>query len=225
MADRIDLVIFDCDGVLVDSEPIALDLLRRTLRDDGLDLPTGAVRDAFQGRSLASVPVIADERFGHRVDAARLERMQDVLLTRFTAELRPVAGMGDVVDTLTVPVCVASSSSTRRLAHSLDVTGFASQFGDAVFSADLVARGKPAPDLFLHAARVMGVSPKRCIVIEDSTAGIEAAVAAGMTAIGFAGGGHATREGYGHGLTLAGADTVAADAQALAGVLRTVLRE
>ena len=219
----VDLVIFDCDGVLVDSEPIALALLRDTLADEGLDLPLDVVGEAFQGRSLAAIAPIASKRFGHEVDVGALRRMQTALLAEFTLRLRPIEGVPALIDALPVRCCVASSSNAERLAHSLHATGLAPRFRDAVFSADGVAHGKPAPDLFLHAAERMGVRPERCLVVEDSAVGITAALAAGMVPIGFTGGGHAEGEGYARSLAAAGAERVVADAASLAAALHEAM--
>ena len=211
----IDLVILDCDGVLVDSEPIALDLLRRTLAANGYDLSLGEVQRRFQGRALAAIPGILREE-GQALPDGALARMEDELLREFTARLRPVAGMEALLDRLRAPSCVASSSSQRRLAHSLAVTGLELRFAARAFSAEEVRRGKPAPDLFLHAAARLGAGPVRCLVIEDSPAGIEAARAAGMRSLGFTGGTHANGAAYRARLESAGADAIASDVAALA---------
>ena len=212
-------IIFDCDGVLIDSESIALALLRDTLADTGLDLPLAEVQGRFQGRSLATVVADLREHWGHAMPSAAIARMGEALLQRFTASLLPVPGMIGLVDALERPVCVASSSHTVRLRHSLTVTDFARRFEPHVFSADAVGRGKPAPDLFLHAAARMGVEPARCLVIEDSVAGIEAARAAGMDAIGFTGGSHARGKDYAARLLAAGASRIATGADDLKAVL------
>ena len=223
LADRIDCVIFDCDGVLVDSEPIALALLRDTIAGLGLDLTLETVQREFQGRSLPSVVARLSERHGIRVPHEALEAMSEALLARFSAELRPIEGMPALLDRLARPFCVASSSHVRRLAHALAVTGLAPRFGPRVFSADAVARGKPAPDLLLHAAQGCRVAPERCLVVEDSVAGVEAAVAAGMPVLGFTAGGHAGAPGYGDALRAAGARDVARDAGELARLMGPLL--
>jgi HAD superfamily hydrolase (TIGR01509 family) len=141
------------------------------------------------------------------------------LMRRFEAELRAIAGIEAVIDALAVPCCVASSSSPERLAHSLTLTGLHGRFAPCIYSAAQVARGKPAPDLFLFAARAQGVAAQCCLVIEDSIAGVQAGVAAGMTTIGFCGGGHCDA-GHAARLRQAGAHEVCADAGELAVVLR-----
>ena len=187
------LVIFDCDGVLVDSEAIAIEVMRTALARLGLPLDAAAVHRRFLGRSLAST--VADLAAGGIVFDERAQReMARELRVRFDAELAPVPGIAGVIDRLAVPCCVASSSDMGRLRRSLRTAGLLERFGEAVFSADEVARGKPAPDLFLHAAARMGVAPADCVVIEDSVPGLLAAAAAGMGAVAFAGGSHLADE-------------------------------
>ena len=187
------LVIFDCDGVLVDSEPIALAVLREAIAEKGLDLDHATVQRRFQGRTLDAV-VAALALDGVDFDGAAQDAMNARLYARFSEELRPLAGISVLINRLSVPFCVASSSRTERLRHALATTGLAARFEGRVFSADAVARGKPHPDLFLLAAREMGMSPDVCLVIEDSVAGLQAARAAGMAAIGLAAGGHLAGE-------------------------------
>ena len=186
---RCELVIFDCDGVLVDSEAIALDVLREALAEIGAPLTIAQIQRRFLGRSL---PAVADDlaREGIAFDATRQRAMKARLRARFEAELRPMPGMAALVDRLAVPCCVASSSATDRLRHSLATAGLLPRFEGRAFSADEVARGKPHPDLFLHAARRMGVEPAACLVVEDSRPGLAAARAAGMRAVAFLGGAH-----------------------------------
>ena len=214
-----DLVIFDCDGVLVDSEGIAQDLLRRTLLEQGLELSADTVREQFQGRSLSAVQATLRALHGVTLPAQAVDEMGRRLLARFSAGLRPVDGMAALVDGLTARACVASSSSRERLHHALAVTGLADRFAGAIFSADDVRRGKPAPDLFLHAARMCGTQPIACVVVEDSPAGLEGARRAGMAAIGFTGGSHAGGADYADTLVRAGAHAVAANAHELAALL------
>ena len=215
-------MIFDCDGVVADSEVIALDLLRQTIERAGLALSLDAVGAAFQGRSLSGVRAVLHERFGFELAPERFERMHTELRTAFLQRLRPVAGMAAVVSAVACARCIASSSGTERLANTLALTRMASLFGAAVFSADAVAKGKPAPDLFLHAANMMGHATERSVVIEDSPAGIEAARAAGMRAIGFMGGAHAMGSRYRDSLRDVGAEVVAPDAPALRHALQAI---
>ena len=189
----VELVIFDCDGVLVDSEAIALEVMRAALVELGLTLDLAAVRRRCLGRSLATVVAELREE-GYDFDAARREAMGEALRARFRSELVAMPGMAALIDRLAVPACVASSSHTARLHGSLRIAGLWERFERRIFSADEVARGKPAPDLFLHAARAMNASPAACLVVEDSQPGLEAARAAGMRAVAFMGGSHLDAE-------------------------------
>ena len=135
------------------------------------------------------------------------EHFGQLLLERFRHELKPMPGVRDAILALPYRRCVASSSTPERLRLSLEVTGLAPLFGEHVFSAVQVARGKPAPDLYLLAASTLGEPPERCIVIEDTTRGVAAGRAAGARVIGFAGGGHAT-PALADDLRLAGAEVV-----------------
>ncbi|MBC7311130.1 MAG: HAD family hydrolase [Rhizobium sp.] len=187
------LVIFDCDGVLVDSEPIALAVLADFLGQAGVAIDEEGVARRFLGRSLASVRETVRDEFGLEIDEAFLSRMRDVLYARFRAELRPIDGIPAVIAGFAaagIDWCVASSSQKERVELCLRATGLIDHFAPHIFSATMVARGKPAPDLFLHAAQAMGYSPEQCLVIEDSPSGIEAARAAGMRVIAFTGGSH-----------------------------------
>lgn len=186
MPSSYDLVIFDNDGVLVDSEPIAADVLARLLSEHGYPTaPEEAMRD-FIGASMKRVRRVSEERLGARLPDDFERRYYDSLFARYPAELRAVEGAAVAVGRIDLPKCVASSGSPERIRRSLRLVGLWGYFQDRTFSADEVERGKPAPDLFLRAAEVMGADPGRCAVIEDSPLGIEAANAAGMTSFGFA---------------------------------------
>ncbi|MET3614295.1 HAD superfamily hydrolase (TIGR01509 family) [Rhizobium aquaticum] len=188
------LVIFDCDGVLVDSEPIALSVLGEMLKDQQVTLTDEEIADRFLGRSLGAVAKIVEHEFAHRLPEDFPAMIRRRLFARYETELLPMPGIHTALQGLAergVATCVASSSLPERIEKSLAVTGLTQAFGSKVFSASMVKAGKPAPDLFLHAARQCGFSPANCIVIEDSPAGIEAARAAGMRVLAFGGGGHA----------------------------------
>jgi HAD superfamily hydrolase (TIGR01509 family) len=191
----IGLVIFDCDGVLVDSEPLAMRVLLAGLAELGYAIDEASAYERFLGRSLASMQAVL-RKDGVELSQERLEAMRLRLFDVYRTELFPIPGIVATLDRLTIPRCVASSSQPERLRFSLEVTGLLSRFVPHLFSAAAVARGKPAPDLFLHAAERMGVAPAACLVIEDSAAGIEAAQRAGMRVFGFAGGGHARSVAY-----------------------------
>lgn len=184
-----DLIIFDCDGVLVDSEPLANAVLGRHLSELGLNLTLDEIMDQFVGLSMKTVVEKIEAIRGRPVPPDWLDLVQRDTFAAFRAELKPVAGIVHVLDALQrqgIKFCVASSGSPEKINLSLNLTGLASYFADRIFSVSQVARGKPAPDLFLLAAQSMGAHPSRCLVIEDSAPGVEAAVAARMTAFGFA---------------------------------------
>jgi HAD superfamily hydrolase (TIGR01509 family) len=185
------LIIFDCDGVLVDSEPLALRVLLEGIAERGIAIEEGLAYERFLGRSLASVIETVQRDFGLALEVDALDRMRDRLYALFRDELRAIDGVAEAIGGLDIPVCVASSSQMERIRLSLEITGLTACFADHIFSATMVANGKPAPDLFLLAASRMRVDPSRCIVIEDSPAGIEAAKCAGMRVFAFTGGSHA----------------------------------
>ncbi len=187
---RPELLIFDCDGVLVDSEPIANRILVTALAEAGLELSLEDVMARYVGRSMASVVALAEAELGRPLPDEFLDRVQALTFAAFRRDLQPVAGVAEALEAVTVLVCVASSGAPEKIALSLSLTGLDRYFAGNTFSASEVARGKPHPDLFLHAARRMAARPESCIVIEDSLPGIEAAQAAGMRVIGFSGGSH-----------------------------------
>ncbi|MEU1186622.1 HAD family hydrolase [Streptomyces sp. NPDC005859] len=186
---RYDLVIFDNDGVLVDSEPISNRLLAAYLTEIGH--PTSyedSIRD-YMGSAMHRIHDLVQERTGQRLPAEFDDTFHRRVFAAFEQELEPVAGAVDVLAKLAadgVPYCVASSGSHERIRVGHRKTGLDRWFEEArIFSSQDVGKGKPAPDLFLHAARRMGVAPERCVVVEDSPLGVRAAVAAGMDVYGF----------------------------------------
>jgi len=213
------LVIFDCDGVLVDSETIACRIETGLLKEIGHPIGYDEFCRRAVGRSRKDTNAMLEEFWGCELPADWAERVRAVTLDAFAVELKPVPGIVSLLDRLgTRPRCVASSSHPSRIARSLELTGLARYFGAHLFSASEVRHGKPAPDLFLYAAARMGAEPVGCTVIEDSVPGVEAAVAAGMRAVGFTAGNHCL-PGHEAVLKAAGADAVATDATALAGLL------
>ena len=194
------LVIFDCDGVLVDSETLSGEILIEALAEIGAVVDLAHVRRHFIGRSFPAVA--ASLRAGGRaVPEGFEETYRDRVLAAFETRLRPTPGIEDLLARLAVPACVATSSSPVRLARTLALSGLAAAFGARAFTASEVSRGKPAPDLFLHAARRMRAAPADCLVIEDSAPGLEAAAAAGMRSVHYAGGSH-----HGSGSDLVGSE-------------------
>ena len=201
------LLIFDCDGVLVDSERLACGALAELITKIGHPMTTQEAMLIFAGCSQNDVLARAEVILRRPIPRRLGQQAARELMGRFRRELKPVAGVKEAIAALPYRRCVASSSPPDRLMLSLEVTGLLPLFGNDVFSAVHVASGKPAPDLFLAAARSLGQDPSSSIVIEDSTPGIEAARAAGMTAIGFADASHPTAD-WGRRLAAAGADTV-----------------
>lgn len=186
---KIDLIIFDCDGVLVDSEVLSCRCLSEVLAGYGIDLGVEQALDLFLGRSLTAVfahyeasGCVLPEQFSIELGAKVREA--------FLSALRPIEGAGSMLKDLQVPHCVASSSGLDRVSFSLALTGLAPAFDRQLFTSQMVQRGKPAPDLFLYAAERMRADPRRTLVIEDSVSGVSAGKAAGMTVWGFIGGSH-----------------------------------
>lgn len=213
------LVIFDCDGVLVDSEPIAIRLLAETLAEAGLAVGPGEIEARFLGRSLASVRTALAEEDGFELTDAALAGMRRRLHDAFRAELRPIPHVAETLGRLPCAFCVASSSQPERIELSLTVAGLWPRFAGRAFSASMVAQGKPAPDLFLHAAAMLGYAPRACLVVEDSPAGVMAAQAAGMRVVAFAGGGHAATEEHRARLASLRPEALIADMRDLPGLL------
>ena len=206
--DGFELVIFDCDGVLVDSETTACQALADVLGAHGLPIRLEDVFRLFLGRSFQAVEAFYRERVGTALPPSFRPELRRRLEERYRDALVPIPGVADVLATLDRPYCVASSSDPGRITLTLGLTGLASHFGTRVFSATQVERGKPAPDLFLFAARAMDARPTRCLVVEDTVAGVEAGKAAGMTVWGFTGGSHCNGRDVGQKLSAAGADRV-----------------
>ena len=186
------LVIFDCDGVLIDSEPIANRVLSAELSRIGLRLHPDEVMRRFVGRTRAGCLELAAALLGRELPAGFAKAWDQALFAAFAEELRPIEGVREAIAAIGGRTCVASNSSRERMRVSLQAAGLAPLFGDRVFSAEVVARPKPAPDLFLHAAASMGAAPGDCAVVEDTPTGVEAAVAAGMAVFGYAGGAHSS---------------------------------
>jgi HAD superfamily hydrolase (TIGR01509 family) len=211
-----DLVIFDLDGVLVDSEPISCRITAAALHDLGIWLSPSEVCDRFLGLgTVAMLEEIAAEHRRCRLPEGFAEVLRARILQAFEHALAPVAGVPAVLDALPLARCVASSSHPERIRRSLELAGLLDRLAPHLFSASMVSEGKPAPDLFLLAARRMAAEPARCVVIEDSPAGIRAAKAAGMTAFGFTGGSHMRPEVHTPRLLAAGADAAFAEMAAL----------
>ncbi|MDO3436631.1 HAD-IA family hydrolase [Rhizobium sp. CBN3] len=219
--DSIDLVIFDCDGVLIDSEPIASRTLAETLQGAGIAITAAEAHVKFTGNSESIIAEMCRREYGIIDVAALFEKWHLHLFEEFARSLTPIAGIAEVVNSLDRPKCVASNSTMRRLRNSLGKLDLWSAFGEGVFSAEFVSLPKPAPDLLLHCAERFRARPARCIMIDDSVHGVAAAIAAGMTAIGFVDPAD-PRPGRRAVLDAAGAAAVATGAGELTAILENV---
>ncbi len=182
------LVIFDCDGVLVDSEGIATRVLVEEASALGLVLSVPEASERFRGEKMARCVAIIEARLGKSVPEGFVPRVRERIGQAFTTELRPIDGVRDVLASLSIARCVASSGPPEKIRLALGVSGLREYFDDHLFSSYEIGSWKPEPDLFLHAARVMGATPDACVVVEDSLPGVRAGVAAGMRVLAFADG-------------------------------------
>jgi HAD superfamily hydrolase (TIGR01509 family) len=183
-------VIFDCDGVLIDSEVISARIMIEELARENVEIDFAYFQQNFLGRGFAKVSADIRANSGQTISDDFESRYRSKLLNTFEKQLRQMPGIMSVLDTLSLPYCVATSSSQTRVHNSLRITDLARYFGENVFTASQVEHGKPAPDLFLLAAAEMRVDPINCLVIEDSQTGIEAALRAHMPVWRFTGGSH-----------------------------------
>jgi HAD superfamily hydrolase (TIGR01509 family) len=188
MENPVDLVIFDCDGTLVDSEVLSIKVDQRVLADHGWTLSQEEIVRRFMGRTSAHFTRELESFLGHPLPEDWELKYQPWYADAFEQELTPVAGVLSALSRILLPTCVASNSRHARLEKTLGLTGLLPRFSGRIFSAEDVREGKPAPDLFLHVAQKMGVPPERCLVVEDSRFGVQAARAARMRVLGYAGG-------------------------------------
>ena len=182
-----DLVIFDCDGVLVDSEPLSNRILAERLTAIGLPTTTEQSIQDYMGRSWTTDQEIIEGRLGRPLPDGWVDEYHAEVIAAFETELEPVAGIAEALDAIDLPWCVASSSAHPRIRAALTATGLIGRFDGRIFSSTDVERGKPAPDLFLHAPRACAAEPARCVVVEDAPPGAEAGRRAGMDVLGYAG--------------------------------------
>jgi HAD superfamily hydrolase (TIGR01509 family) len=204
---RYDLVIFDCDGVLIDSELLSCNALVDCLRRNSVEIDVETALDRFLGRSPKAISDYC-ALLNHILPDDFFPTLRLAVRTAFAAELKAIPDASALLGRLRPAYCVASSSTLDRLHYSLELTGLLPLFAGRIFSAEMVKRGKPAPDLFLHASAKMGFAPARSLVIEDSASGVQAAKAAGMSVWGFVGGSHYAGRDGGAILTAAGADRI-----------------
>jgi HAD superfamily hydrolase (TIGR01509 family) len=201
-------IIFDFDGVIADSEVLSNSTLAEIVTELGVPTTLDDAYRNYMGKRFHEVIAAIEQALGRRLPDGFADDYQRRTLSRFRADLRPIEGVKQFISTFqALPRCIASSSSPDRLALCLQVLDMAALFQGRVFSASMVARGKPHPDIFLHAAAAIGVRPEHCIVIEDSASGVLAARAAGATVVGLLAGGH-IRGGHGAVLAEAGAQYV-----------------
>jgi HAD superfamily hydrolase (TIGR01509 family) len=184
------LVIFDCDGVLIDSEVIFGRVLGECLIAAEFPITMEEAMVFGLGKNHITLTAAVEARFGRSLPNWFFETMRARVDAAFGRELVPIPGIEELLAALPAPRCVASNSHLERVRQALSVTRLLPLFDPHVFSASQVARGKPAPDLFLFASRQLGMAPEECVVVEDSAVGVEAAIAAGMPVVGFCGGGH-----------------------------------
>ena len=212
------MVIFDCNGVLVDSEPLVAEVVSREFMRAGFALTPEIIARYFIGRRPADMFADVEIAAGRHLPPNFATILNSEILKRFRTDLQGSAHVARALSWLRGPKCVASSSSIDRIRLSLETTGLLRFFEPYLFSAGELRQGKPAPDLFLHAAAKMRVEPRNCIVVEDSPVGVTAGVAAGMRVIGFVGGSHAGPALPEH-LRTAGASVVITDMRALKGTI------
>lgn len=206
---RIGAIVFDFDGVIADSEALANLVLAEAVTGIGIHTTLDDALHRYMGKRWGEFLDVVEAELGRPLPQTFSDDLKLATLARFRTDLLEVSGATGFIRRFAhLPRCIASSSSSDRLNLCLDVLGLASEFEGAVFSADMVARGKPYPDIFLLAARELGVAPAECLVIEDSPGGVKAGIAAGMSVIGFCGGSH-IRNGHAERLREAGATHIA----------------
>jgi beta-phosphoglucomutase-like phosphatase (HAD superfamily) len=216
-----DLVIFDCDGVLVDSELISCRAHSQLLTRHGYPITADQVLDRFLGVSDREARLIVEAELGYSLPGDFDAQVKAATLSFYAGDLRAIANVGAAIAAINLKKCVASSGTPDKIHHGLTCAGLYDVLAPHIFSASQVKRGKPAPDLFLFAAERMRVPPQRCLVIEDSIAGVTGAVAAGMMVLGFHGGSHC-RPGHGDTLRAAGATVTFDDMRQLPGLIERI---
>jgi HAD superfamily hydrolase (TIGR01509 family) len=215
---RVDLVIFDCDGVLVDSELISCRAHSQMLTRHGYPITADQVVDRFLGVSDREARLIVEAELGRSLPGDFEAQVKTATLKFYERDLRPISNVSEAIAAINLKKCVASSGTPEKIHHGLTCAGLYDVLAPHIFSASQVKRGKPAPDLFLFAAERMQAPPERCLVIEDSIPGITGAVAAGMIVLGFHGGSHC-RPGHSDTLRAAGATVTFDDMRQLPGLI------
>jgi HAD superfamily hydrolase (TIGR01509 family) len=218
VSSKSDLVIFDCDGVLVDSEVISCRAHAEMLTRHGYPITSDEVLARFLGVSDREARLIIEAELGRYLPDDFELQVKQATLQFYAGDLQAISYVGETIGAIALPKCVASSGTPEKIQHGLVCAGLYDLLAPHIFSASQVKRGKPAPDLFLFAAEQMQVAPQRCLVIEDSLPGVTAARAAGMTVLGFHGGSHC-RPGHGDALRAAGALMIFDDMRELPGLI------
>jgi len=216
-----DLIIFDCDGVLVDSEVISCRAQASMLTGNGYPITADQVLDRFLGVSDREARMIVEAELGRSLPIDFEAQMKQAAVQRYADDLLMIPNVGAAIGAIDLPKCVASSGTPEKIRHGLTCAGLYDLLAPNIFSATQVKHGKPAPDLFLFAAKQMRIAPARCVVIEDSLAGIAGALAAGMTVLGFHGGSHC-QPGYADRLRAAGAVMTFDDMRQLPGLIAQI---
>jgi HAD superfamily hydrolase (TIGR01509 family) len=216
---KLDLVIFDCDGVLVDSEVISCRAHAETLTRHGYPITEQEVLHRFLGVSDREARLMIERELGRNLPDSVEAEIKEATLRFYSGDLKAIAGVAEAISGIDLPKCVASSGTPDKIRHGLQCAGLHELLSPHIFSATQVSRGKPAPDLFLFAAAAMGAAPDRCLVIEDSVPGVTGAVAAGMTVLGFHGGSHCLPD-HGEKLRAAGAGVLFDDMRQLPGLVQ-----
>ena len=204
-------VIFDCDGVLVDSEILASQTVLAMLKPYGFVMSPEEYGSRFAGKVEEDTLAIIRGEYGISLPDDFLARLRLEIERHLDHDLQPIAGMKNVIKDLSLPKAIVSNSRLVRVIASLKTAGLAGLFGEELFAAEMVEHPKPAPDIYLHAARQLGVLPAECLVVEDSQSGVTAAHRAGMTVVGFLGASHIPA-GHAEVVRQAGAWTTVADA-------------
>lgn len=179
-------IIFDCDGILVDSEQITFSVLAAMSKEAGLSLSEAELEANFLGKSLNSIIAFIEQATGKSLVNNFESEFRERTFTKFKTDLQPVDGTTELLERLTLPICVASSGPPQKIRMNLELTGLDHYFGDHIFSCYDLKRWKPDPAIFLHAADIMGFLPQECVVIEDSPTGVQGAVAGGFRTYGLA---------------------------------------
>ena len=210
----VEYVIFDCDGVLVDSEILASRTVLEMLAPYGFTMDPEEYGRRYTGKVEEDIIDIVRKEYNITLPDDFLPQLRLAIERRLDRDLQPISGMKEVIGDLSLPTAVVSNSRSPRVVASLKTAGLTALFGDALFAVDMVERPKPAPDIYQYAARQLGVLPSECLVVEDSPSGVTAARRAGMTVIGFLGASHIL-SGHEETLKQVGAWTTVADAEAL----------